>query len=95
MRDTATTTSGRLKMKHWKTTDTGPQSIEHGTGSKTSEAARETLKRMNGGLPPNLHMANRGILLRVIKELNDELLRLRATSSSYVKGLPCRKGDAA
>ena len=70
-------------MKHWKTTDTGPQSIEHGTGSKTSEAARETLKRMNGGLPPNLHMANRGILLRVIKELNDELLRLRATSSSY------------
>lgn len=69
-------------MKHWKTTDVGPQSIERGTGSETMDAARETLKRRNGGLPPNLHMANRGVLLRVIKELNDELVRLRATSSS-------------
>jgi len=65
-------------MKHYQTTDVGPQRICAGLHTETMAAARATLKRFNGGLPPNLHMANRGVLLGVIKELHRELLELRA-----------------
>lgn len=69
-------------MKHWKTTEAGAQSVERGTGKECLAAARETLTRRNGGLPSNLHMASRVVLLRLIKELNAEVIRLRATQAN-------------
>lgn len=68
-------------MKHYRTTDVGPGHIGAGLHTETMAAARATLKRFNGGLPPNLHMRSRQELLRVIKELHEELLALRATQT--------------
>lgn len=64
-------------MKNWRTTDSGPRSFVRGEGKQVSDSVRGTLARLNGGLPPNLQMANRGVLLRIIGEQQEEIKRLK------------------
>jgi hypothetical protein len=65
-------------MKRWATATAGPMAPERNTGQLVDTAAREALTRHNGGLPPNLHLASRLVLLRVIRQLHEENKRLRA-----------------
>jgi hypothetical protein len=70
-------------MKRWKTTDTGPQNMPRGGVKQAMEAAGKTLKKRNGGISPNLHMANRLVLLKVIKELKEKLERFQSTRHDH------------
>lgn len=66
-------------VKNDRTTTTLPAvGVPHGECKAVSAAVDGTLRRLNGGLPPNLHMAPRPQLLKVIRELHDENKRLRA-----------------
>lgn len=60
-------------MKRWKTTDIHPVAVKRGTGKATMQAARETLRERNGGLPPNLHLCARHVLLNVIAGMHEQL----------------------
>ena len=60
-------------MKRWKTTDTEPLAVKRGTCNATLEATRETLRERNGGLPPNLHLCPRTVLLKLISQLHEQL----------------------
>jgi multidrug efflux pump subunit AcrA (membrane-fusion protein) len=60
-------------VKRWKTTDIGPLAVKRGTCNSTLQAARETLRERNGGLPPNLHLCSRLVLLKLISELHQQL----------------------
>ena len=56
----------------------GPDScLPHGAGAETLRHARETLARLNGGLPPNLGMWSRIALIKLIHQLHRELQAIR------------------
>lgn len=69
-------------MKGDRTTTTLPPGGLGGRqGAAVLAAASDTLRRLNGGLPPNLHLAPRSRLLAVIKDLHAENQRLRLTEA--------------